>query len=413
VPDAPPVVPGVFTLEGELADLVCPALLVLGPSAREPDLAYFCGPVHLNRALVLARPGARPVLAYWTAMERGEATATGLPLMTPEELQVGQLYREMPDPVLRPAVVVERVLERLGVAPGRLAVAGSGPAGELARLFERLGGKGFRPVPANLVMARLRKTKTAAQVAQVRRAAAGTCAALRRVAQLLAAAGERAGCLWLGAERLTVGHLRRAVAETLAPLGLDQPEGNILAPAEEGALPHSPGSDGRVLRPGQTLVVDLFPRGDLFADCTRTFLLGAAPPAVAAAHRAVAAALTAAHRSVAPGVRGFTLQEEVCRVLAAAGFRTPLSHPDTTTGYVHGLGHGVGYELHEYPGFGKLAGAEGVLAVGDVLTLEPGLYDPVAGYGIRLEDLVYLGPDGPENLTPLPYDLDPRRWSAP
>ena len=48
---------------------------------------------------------------------------------------------------------------------------------------------------------------------------------------------------------------------------------------------------------------------------------------------------------------------------------------------------------------------------GDVFTLEPGLYEAAAGgFGVRLEDLVYLGPEGLENLTPLPYGLDPRAW---
>ena len=87
-----------------------------------------------------------------------------------------------------------------------------------------------------------------------------------------------------------------------------------------------------------------------------------------------------------------------------------MSHPGTTRGYVHGLGHGVGFELHEYPSFRRHAGPEGVLAAGDVITLEPGLYEPEQGFGVRLEDLVALVADGSENLTPLPYELDPRAW---
>ncbi len=112
-----------------------------------------------------------------------------------------------------------------------------------------------------------------------------------------------------------------------------------------------------------------------------------------------------------PGARGWDLQEAVCLTFEEAGYATPLRQPGTTTGYVHNLGHGIGYELHELPIFRKVAGAEGVLAEGDVFTLEPGLYDPAAGYGVRLEDLCYLGADGLEVLTPLPYDLDPRRWT--
>jgi Xaa-Pro aminopeptidase len=104
------------------------------------------------------------------------------------------------------------------------------------------------------------------------------------------------------------------------------------------------------------------------------------------------------------------LQEMTCSFFAAAGMPTPISDPGTTRGYVHGLGHGVGFEIHEYPSFAESAGAEGLLERGDVFTLEPGLYDKEAGFGVRLEDLYLATGEGIENLTPLPYDLDPRHW---
>jgi Xaa-Pro aminopeptidase len=72
----------------------------------------------------------------------------------------------------------------------------------------------------------------------------------------------------------------------------------------------------------------------------------------------------------------------------------------------------VGFDLHEFPTFKKASGGEGVLREGDVFTLEPGLYDPAEGWGVRLEDLVYLSPEGLETLTPLPYAMDPRAWGA-
>ena len=121
------------------------------------------------------------------------------------------------------------------------------------------------------------------------------------------------------------------------------------------------------------------------------------------------AALARAKTAARPGVRGWDLQEAACRAFEAAGWPTLLSSPETTAGYVHGLGHGVGYELHEQPSFRRAAGSEGMLAEGDVFTLEPGLYDPSDGWGVRLEDLMALGPGGTlEVLTPLPYELDPR-----
>src|SRR6185436_665577 len=81
-----------------------------------------------------------------------------------------------------------------------------------------------------------------------------------------------------------------------------------------------------------------------------------------------------------------------CRKRSAAPSATPaipqISHPGTLVGYVHNLGHGVGFDLHEFPTFKKASGAEGVLREGDVFTLEPGLYSVEERYGVRLEDLV-------------------------
>jgi len=234
--------------------------------------------------------------------------------------------------------------------------------------------------------------------------------AMRRVAGRLAASALRDGELWVEGERLTVARLRSEIGQALAARGLEQPKGNIVAPAEEGGVPHSSGTQERVLRAGEPVVVDVYPRGMMFADCTRVFCVGEPSPALRHAHGLVLRALERSHELARPGVRGWDLQEEVCALFESAGFPTPISDPTTTRGYVHNLGHGVGFDLHEQPIFRKVSGAEGVLREGDVFTLEPGLYDPAESYGVRLEDLVYLGPAGLENLTPLPYALDPRAW---
>jgi Xaa-Pro aminopeptidase len=74
-------------------------------------------------------------------------------------------------------------------------------------------------------------------------------------------------------------------------------------------------------------------------------------------------------------------------------------------GFNHGLGHGVGLDVHEAPALSK-RGHE--LIAGDVITLEPGLYRHGFG-GVRLEDLVLVTDDGCETLSDFPYDLDPAR----
>ncbi len=397
-------------LSAGLAELGCEALLVLARSAQDPDLAPFVGSVHLGECQLVAPRGGPAHLAYLTPMERDEAASTGLALITPENLDLAQRSSEASEPQDLLAEVAGKSLARAGLAPGRIALAGHGPAGVIQAACARLAREGWVFVPGNGLVLAARKRKTPAEVAEIRTAAEGTCAALRSVARLLAAAVVREGELWLESEPLRVARLRAEVGQVLAGLGLEQPRGNIIAPAEEGAVPHSTGTPDRILRAGESLVVDLFPRNALFADCTRTFCVGTPAPALARAHAAVLETLEEAHLRAAPGVRGWDLQETVCVRFTAHGYLTPISDPGTTSGYVHNLGHGVGFDLHEQPIFKKVSGAEGVLREGDVFTLEPGLYHPDERHAVRLEDLVWLGPDGPESLTPLPHDLDPRAY---
>ncbi|HVR98416.1 MAG TPA: Xaa-Pro peptidase family protein [Thermoanaerobaculia bacterium] len=403
------------TLASGLAEMGCGGLVVFAESAADPDLAPFTGSVHLGESLLIVPAGGTPRLVYFTAMERDEAAATGLGLITPEELDLVRWRQEAPDPVDFLAGALTRALERAGLAPGRTALAGHGQVGVLHAVLSRLARTGWEWVPGNDLVLAVRKRKTGQEVAAIREAAAGTAEAFRTVARLLATAvpSEETGELQLGGTPLTVGRLRAEVAMALAARGLEQPRGNIIAPGDEGGVPHSAGTPERVVRLGEPLVVDIFPHGTLFADCTRTFCVGEPSEPLAAAYAAVREALERAYAAARPGVRGWDLQETVCQLFQERGYPTPISHPGTLTGYVHGLGHGVGFQLHEQPVFRKETGAEGVIAEGDVFTLEPGLYDPGAaggGYGVRLEDLVWLGPDGLENLTPLPYDLDPRAW---
>ena len=402
-------------VDSGLEELGCQALLVVGSCSRDPDLASFVGPVHLTQAFVVAALGQPPRLAYMSAMERDEAAATGLALLSPEALEVVRWWREMPTGEAALAKVLALALQGCGLEPGRIALAGQGDVGELHAAARILEGQGWTLLSGTSLARQARKGKTSRQLRAARRVAAGVATAMRRVAELLAASESRQGELWLQGERLRVGRLRMEVARTLASLNLEQPVGNIIAPAEEGAVPHNSGSDSRVLRPGESLVVDLYPRGWIYADCTRTFCVGAPPEPLAAAHAALLRVLERIDRKLhgligGKAVRAFSLQDAACSLLKAEGYATALTDPGTESGYVHNLGHGVGFELHEYPSFRREAGAEGLLEVGDLLTIEPGLYDPQGGFGIRLEDEIYLGPEGPEKLTDLPYDLDPRAW---
>jgi Xaa-Pro aminopeptidase len=345
-------------------------------------------------------------------MERDEAERTGLAVITPEALRVTARREASRGPASFLASLMEGVLEVAEIAPGPIALAGHAPAGALAEALASLIAQGWSAVDGGSIVRSIRKEKTPEEVAGIRHASQAVMSAFRAVAERLAASQARDGELWSEGERLTLGRLRGEIGRILGAAGCEQPRGAIVAAGEDSGVPHSSGEDAHVLRAGESLVVDIFPRrGALFSDCTRTFCVGTPSEPLFKAHQEVERALAGAESSAQVGMAAWDLHSGVAESFTRAGYPTLLTHPETTVGFVHTLGHGVGYELHEQPIFRRNSGPAGELAEGDVVTLEPGLYNPGEGYGVRIEDLYVLGSDGLEILTPLPRDLDPRAWT--
>jgi Xaa-Pro aminopeptidase len=107
-----------------------------------------------------------------------------------------------------------------------------------------------------------------------------------------------------------------------------------------------------------------------------------------------------------PGALCRDYQVRTCELFEAMGHPTLKSNPQTETGYIHSLGHGVGLNIHERPWFSMRATDSDVLAPGSIFTVEPGLYYPDRGLGVRLENTVWVRPDGQmEVLAEYPMDL--------
>ncbi|MEE8366708.1 MAG: M24 family metallopeptidase [Thermoanaerobaculia bacterium] len=385
-------------------------MVVVAESSRDPDLAPFVGPVHLGKAILVATGDRRPTLGYLTSMERGEAAVTGCTLFGPEQSGLTDLREKSGAEHRLWASLIEATLAFAGVSCSTVALAGRAPAGLVHAACSVLESKGWGFNDGSVVARTYRKLKGEDEIKQVRSTAAVVCSAFRRIAGLLAAASVRGDELWLEGERLKVARVRSEVAVLFAQAGLEQPMGNIFAVGAKAAIPHTQGESMDVLRPGKALVVDLFPRDTLFADCTRTFCVGELDRHLYAAHKHVYQALVHAQGKVQVGIRASRLQQAVCAEFEKAGYDTPQSRQDPRHGYVHNLGHGVGFELHEFPTFAETETEGGRLEAGDLFTIEPGLYEPSLRFGVRLEDLCYLSEDGLEILTDLPYDLDPNAW---
>jgi Xaa-Pro aminopeptidase len=167
----------------------------------------------------------------------------------------------------------------------------------------------------------------------------------------------------------------------------------IVAAGPNGAKPHTePGETP--MGPGQTVVVDAGCVVDGYAsDCTRTFATGPLPDELARAYEVCLAAQEAAVAAVRAGERGEDVDMVARRRIDTEGFGEAFGH---------GLGHGVGLLVHEDP---RLAPeSTHVLARGNVVTVEPGIYLSGLG-GVRIEDLVVVGDGDPEVLTSFPREL--------
>jgi Xaa-Pro aminopeptidase len=193
------------------------------------------------------------------------------------------------------------------------------------------------------------------------------------------------------AEQGVVGRTEREIAIALEHRmrvrGAEPAFASIVAAAENGALPHAVPRDVPVPA-GVLITLDIGARVDGYcSDCTRTWATGELPDDLAELHAVVLAAQEAGVAAVAAGRTGQEVDAVARDVIAAAG------HGER---FGHGLGHGVGLEVHEDPRLAETVEAR--LAPWQVVTVEPGIYVPGRG-GARIEDLVVVGEEGPEVLT--------------
>ncbi|MFA9517266.1 M24 family metallopeptidase [Halopenitus sp. H-Gu1] len=209
------------------------------------------------------------------------------------------------------------------------------------------------------------------------------------------------GTLVHDGEPLTSEHVKTAIEIALLERGFALEE-TIVACGSQAADPHDRGSGP--LFAHEPIIVDIFPRDKetkYFADMTRTFLRGEAGDTLREWYDLTHEALRAATDAIEPGVTGEAVHAAACEVYESAGLSTLRSDPDTETGFIHSTGHGVGLDIHELP---RLAPGGEQLKSGQVVTVEPGLYDPTVG-GVRIENLVVVTDDGCETLTEYPIEL--------
>lgn len=251
------------------------------------------------------------------------------------------------------------------------------------------------------VLTAIRAVKTDEEIEYVRDAQQANERAMAAAEDAIREAEIEDGSLMSDGEVLTAERVKTEIETTLLHEGYALSE-TIVACGADAADPHNRGSGP--LEAGEPIIIDIFPRSSetgYHADMTRTFVKGEPSDEVARWYDLTAAALEAALDTVEPGVTGEKVHDAVCDVYEDAGEPTLREDPETETGFIHGTGHGVGLAVHELP---SLSFEGGELEAGNVITIEPGLYDPEVG-GVRVEDFVLVTDDGYENLTDYPKRL--------
>jgi Xaa-Pro aminopeptidase len=322
------------------------------------NVRYLTGFTGTNGACVCGR-GVRLFLTDFRYTERAEAEVEGWETVT---ISADWLKG-----------IAERLEGKVGFEDDQMSVR------MLKKLEEKLGD-GVEMVPAGGGVEKLRRVKDAGELAAIEEAA------------------KLADEVWSwSAERGLAGRTEREVARAaeaqMRELGADPSFPTIVAAGPNGALPHAEPGEREIGR-GELVVFDMGAQLDGYcSDGTRTFATGDPGEEAIAVYEVVREAQAASLAAIKAGVKGEDVDKVARGVIGAAG------HGDR---FGHGLGHGVGLEVHEGPRLSLRS--DDVLAAGEVVTVEPGIYLP-GRLGVRIEDLVVVAEEGLRNLSSLPKEM--------
>jgi Xaa-Pro aminopeptidase len=348
-------------------------------------------------------------------MERDEAAKSGLQTKNIAEYNLTELHQQAGGDGLKATVRRYQImLSDLGINSGKIALYGRSEVGPNYAVFSALQqampGLNLVGEIDNSVMMLARMTKDEAEIERIRRMGSVTTQVVGSVADYLTSQRAKNGILVdKEGQPITIGDVKKRINLWLAELVAENPEGTIFAIAGDAGVPHSSGNPADLLKLGQTIVFDIFPceaDGGYYYDFTRTWCLGYAPDKVMAIYEDVLAAYQQATLSLEMGMLFKKSQEQTCELFSSRGHPTIRENPQAQAGYVHSLGHGIGLNVHERPWSGASSDEKDCLVPGSVFTIEPGLYYPEEGMGVRLENSLYVRPDGQmEVFAEYPMDL--------
>ena len=374
-------------------------LLVIGAPEHDADAYHLSGFLAPDPVICLRVAGKTYLAVSSLEYGRAEKEARVDRLISHDELEIMRLARELKSGAKAYAAAVANLLDELGALGSPIVV----PADFGVVYADELRARGVTITPGGKLFDGLRRAKTEGEISHIRKTQEAVEAACAHAAEILeeAEAKDDGTLEWRG-ETLTSEKLRAEIDVELLRRGCAA-DGTIVAGGPQGADPHERGHGA--LKAGESIIVDIFPV-DLstryYSDMTRTFVKSEPNDGLQEMYDAVLESQEAALAMVKAGVNGKDVHNKVAEVLHEAGYKTNVHDQEEgkplTEGFFHGTGHGVGLEIHEAP---RVSLVDEELIVGDVVSVEPGVYDPKVG-GVRIEDLVVVTENGCRNLTSFP-----------
>lgn len=399
-------------LNSLMADRNLEAIVILASHDYSAPLDYLVGSVHITGGMAWKKRDADPILVVG-GMEIEEAHASGLTCYTYSDFGYYELLAANNNDTLKANVALWGVvLDRLGIKNGKIGIYGTNEIHQMLALVDLLRQAypqfSFVGEAGVTLFDQASLTKSADELDRIQSVAKRTNEVLEATWNFIAEHDVVDEVVMKSHNvPLTIGDVRTFVRRSLLERGLED-TGMIFAQGRDAGFPHSRGQDNMPLRLGQAIVFDLFPRelgGGYHHDVTRTWCIGYAPKEVYDLYQQVMTAFDIAVETYALNKPTYLMQTAVQDYFEKLGHPTLRNDANTQVGYTHSLGHGVGLKIHERPRIAHNS-PDDVFSVGNMITIEPGLYYPDKGVGIRIEDSFYITEAGElVSLTPFRKDL--------
>lgn len=377
------------------------AIFVVGGEQANTYRAYLSNGVDIHGGMTIKKRGSAPVMITGS-MEIEEASKSGLQVITYYQLGMAEFLEQTEGDATKASLMLwGRLLEKFEIPPGRIGIYGVGELNYwieyIRTLSETYPNYQFVGETVMSLFEEAFVTKDADEIEIIRVVADKTSEVMGKAWDFISnhrAEGETV--VKADGSPLTIGDVKRYIRHELMERDLEDTD-MIFAQGRDGAFPHSRGEDSQALQLGKPIVFDFFPRqmgGGYFHDCTRTWCIGYAPAPVQELYDTVMESFKIAVETYAePGQPCHTMQDAVHEYFESKGHPTQHSKPGTTEGLVHGLGHGVGMNIHERPAISHLK-KQDIFQKGNFITIEPGLYYPDKGMGVRIEDSFLIDDNG-------------------